>query len=1213
LKRIHLLACLTLLFLTAALAPGFAQQLTVSPTSISLTGQSGGAEVNQRLTLISASPVGFLVTANPAVSWLRYTPTSGSTPAQTTVDVYCNPAGLAVGTYTTTLLIYGGPSVLNVPVSFTVGSLGASPSSLSFSYQTGGTFPVAQAVTISGPTAAAFSVTVSTVSGGNWLQVAPVSGITPQTLSIGVNSAVVVGLASGTYTGTVNITPTSTGSGSLVSVPVTLTVGAPAQVTASPTAVNFGYQIGGANNVVQQTLTLSSNTTTAISYGLITTVDPNPAGLNWLTVNPTSGVVNASASAAIAVSVNASTLPQGTYNGKITVFTPGATPATQDIPVRLVVSSLPLLNVPTGTLAFTYQVGTTLPAAQTVTPTSTSTTLQYTIAATTSSGGSWLVVPSSGTTPSGFSVSVNPAGLASGTYNGTITVTGINTGSVAQQIPVVLTVSNEPVIVSGASSLSFAYQIGQNLPPLQSVRVSSSTGSQLAYSVSASQSWIVLGNQTSGLTEGVFTVQVNAAGQGAGSYDGTITITAYNPTTGAAVANSPVTIPVKLYVSTSPLLLASPTAMSFTAQVAGTAPTPQTISLTSTSATDQLNFSVQYTTESGSNWLLVGPQSGSTPNSLTVYVNPVLLSAGVYTGTIRVTATTAGGAAVGNSPLVIPVTLTMTQGALAVSPSSLTFTQTAGGSAPAAQILTVTSTGPSANYTVAANNGTIALTWLAISTTSGTTPGSVSVSVDASRLTPGTYQGQVTVSSPGLANSPVTIPVTFTVNAGTIAASPASLTFTSVQGGSTTAAQAVSVTATVGNTLSYSIAVATTAGGNWLVANPVTGVTPGTVNITANPAGLTAGTYSGSVTITSSGATGSPITIPVTFTVSAPLSLTVSPTTLSFAYTSGLTVPAAQTVSVTSPGGVAALTATAQMANGSGWLTVSPSSANTPASFSVAVTPQNLAAGTYTGAVTISSPTSTSPVTIAVTLTVQTIPPPNATAIVNSASFVSGAVAPGEIITIGGTGMAGANDSYGLQLESGLVATKLGDTRVLFDGIAAPLVYVSANQVNAVVPYNVSGRVSTRIQVEYKGVTGSAIELRVVDSAPAIFTQNQSGTGPGAISNQNFSLNTASNPAARGSVVVVYATGEGQTSPVGVNGSVTPSNGSGLKRPLLNVTATVGGHAARVLYAGSAPGFISGAFQVNVEIPAEASSGAQAIVVTVGANNSQPGVTVAVQ
>jgi uncharacterized protein (TIGR03437 family) len=100
--------------------------------------------------------------------------------------------------------------------------------------------------------------------------------------------------------------------------------------------------------------------------------------------------------------------------------------------------------------------------------------------------------------------------------------------------------------------------------------------------------------------------------------------------------------------------------------------------------------------------------------------------------------------------------------------------------------------------------------------------------------------------------------------------------------------------------------------------------------------------------------------------------------------------------------------------------------------------------------------------------------------------------------------------------------------------------------------------------------------------------------------------------------VSVYMTGEGQTNPGGVNGAVAPNTAAGLKNPLLQpVTATVGGLAASVKYAGSAPGFVNGAMQVNVEIPANAPSGPQVIVITLGATgasfSTQGGVTVAVQ
>jgi uncharacterized protein (TIGR03437 family) len=81
-----------------------------------------------------------------------------------------------------------------------------------------------------------------------------------------------------------------------------------------------------------------------------------------------------------------------------------------------------------------------------------------------------------------------------------------------------------------------------------------------------------------------------------------------------------------------------------------------------------------------------------------------------------------------------------------------------------------------------------------------------------------------------------------------------------------------------------------------------------------------------------------------------------------------------------------------------------------------------------------------------------------------------------------------------------------------------------------------------------------------------------------------------------------------------VNGLITPTNGAGLKSPILPVTATIGGVPAQVPYAGTAPGIVSGIMQVNVLIPAGAPSGsAVPVVVSVGTASSQPGVTLAIQ
>jgi uncharacterized protein (TIGR03437 family) len=163
------------------------------------------------------------------------------------------------------------------------------------------------------------------------------------------------------------------------------------------------------------------------------------------------------------------------------------------------------------------------------------------------------------------------------------------------------------------------------------------------------------------------------------------------------------------------------------------------------------------------------------------------------------------------------------------------------------------------------------------------------------------------------------------------------------------------------------------------------------------------------------------------------------------------------------------------------------------------------------------------------------------------------------------------------------------------------------------VPYEIAGRATTTVRISYRGVQSEPVVYNVTASAPGIYTQNSQGFGPGAIRNQDFSYNGPNNPAAKGSVVSVVMTGEGVTNPGSTTGAVTPGSGSGLNRPVLLVSATVAGVTARVFYAGSAPGFVYGVMQANVEIPLNVPSGAQPIVITVGANQTQTGVTVAVQ
>jgi len=1190
----------------------------------------------------------------PSQSWLTVTPSFGTTPQTFTVTANpTSPTILSPGTYQDTNFRIEGPNnTIVVPVTLTVSSIAVAPQTLSFAYALGGNASQSQNLTLSGQPLT-YIVTETFISGGNWLQpAAPSSGTLPGNSQVAIllNPFVVPELTVGTYQATVTITPS--GSSAAVNIPVTLTVSPEPAVTVTPATVNLNYQIGGANNQGPQAVTLATTSTVALPYSLgPAAVGPNPEGCNWIVVNPASGTIPASASAqspgsaqsTIGYSCPSPGLPAGSYSGSVPVSVTGGSLSTSNIPVNLLVSGSPLLYLPTGALNFSYQIGTNPPAAQSVTPQSsavaasaTTGQMPVTASATTASGGSWLVVTPTASFNTGtpISVSVNPVNLLPGTYMGTVTVApalGAGAGNGAQTIQVTLTVGNNPSIEANVSSLglAFPYEIGQSVPVAQTVNLSSSTGAQLTYSVTSAEAtagaeatcgsvaWLSLGGNTSGVTNGSFTVAVqNLTGLPAGTCIGSITVTATDPATGAAAIGSPLTIPVTLYVSSTPLLVVNPPSLGFTSIVSGAGST-QNLIVSSTDPSTNIVYTVAETTSSGGNWLAVS-SSGSTAagqNVVSVSVNSGLLSAGTYTGTVTITATTAG---IGNSPVTIPVTLQVTTGTLSLSTNTLGFTYIPGGSIPVAQAVQVSGGGSALNFTVAANSGTAGVNWLSVTPTSGTTPGTLSISVNPTGLAAGTYGGSVVVTAPNASGSPQTIQVTLAVNAGTITASPspaAGLTFTQGAGG-ISPAQTITISSTPVSVSFTATATTTGNSGNWLVVSPSSGSTTGTVQVSVNATSLAVGTYTGAVTITASGASGSPITYAVTLNVVNPITITATPSKLTFAGILNATAPAAQSVQVgaTGPTGAAVaifpFTTLAATTAGGTWLSVTPTSGNDPGTISVSVNTVGLAAGAYTGTVTISSTNQNgaTPATVTVSLVVTTAPTPVIAAVANAASGFVGGVSPGEEVAIYGSNF-GPSTVVGATPTGGAYPTTLSNTQVLFDGTPAPIIAVTSGQVNVMVPYGVSGRASTAVQVTYLGVTSASINYNVTAAVPGIYTLNQTGSGQGAILNQNLSVNGASNPAAKNSVVAIYMTGEGITSPASVTGQLAVN----LNKPVLTVTATVNGVAAQVQYAGSAPGLVYGVMQVNVLIPASTPTGTQSIVVTVGTTNSQAGVTVAVQ
>jgi uncharacterized protein (TIGR03437 family) len=241
-------------------------------------------------------------------------------------------------------------------------------------------------------------------------------------------------------------------------------------------------------------------------------------------------------------------------------------------------------------------------------------------------------------------------------------------------------------------------------------------------------------------------------------------------------------------------------------------------------------------------------------------------------------------------------------------------------------------------------------------------------------------------------------------------------------------------------------------------------------------------------------------------------------------------------------------------------------------------------------------------------------------AVVNAASYspTQMAVAPGEIVALYGSNLGPAKGvPMQVNPDGKTVATSLGGATVLFDNVPAALTYVSATQVNAVVPYGVAGKISTQVQAQYQGAISPAVPIGVQAAAPGLFSLDGSGNGAAAVLNQDYKVNSALVPAARGSVVMIYCTGGGVTSPLSVDATLTPVPSDPSQLPWLtqsaNVAVTIGGLPATVWYAGGAPGAIAGLTQINAQIPAGVTPGsAVPVLVQIGASKSQTGVTIAV-
>jgi uncharacterized protein (TIGR03437 family) len=613
-------------------------------------------------------------------------------------------------------------------------------------------------------------------------------------------------------------------------------------------------------------------------------------------------------------------------------------------------------------------------------------------------------------------------------------------------------------------------------------------------------------------------------------------------------------------------LLATPNQLTVNYQAGAAAPDPRTVRFFGQNGAFT-GASIQVT---GASWL-----SASQPDSsgaVTVSFNPAGLAPGTYTGTI-----------IGTPPVPpelseFPAATATVQVTLVVSSQPVLIVDPMDVNAPANTTyyspvsLAVKSNGTPASFTASATT-TAGGNWLSLDQTSGTTPATINVQANTAGLPGGFYFG--TVSLVGPLN---TVNVQVTLAIYPIPKPPLSITSgiteTREEGtGNPTATLSLSVKNKTGP---LTLQVTTDDGANWLSASVFDQNLNAVVMSHIDSAALPPGAYHGTIIATAGGET---VQARVTLNIlpKPHTLLRVSPSSFTFQTSVGVESPA-QTMTIDSDQpALIDFTFAAPVhlkSDGNSPLTA-------PSVFSLSGYSDS--PGVFTGSITIKNSFGSTTVLITVEVTGSAERAPVLTSVVNGASHRAMALAPGEIITLHGIGIG--PQPTGPQLDAqGRISTGVGtNTRVEINDQPAPVLYASPSQWNVIVPYEVAAHSSATVRVVTYGQASRVWTLPVAPAAPAIFTLTASGVGPGAVLNQDNTVNSPTNPAPVGTIIQIYATGGGQSNPPAETGSVTPGSGGGGNQ--LPIKAFFAGDEAAVVFAGPAPTLASGVLQVNAVVP----------------------------
>ncbi len=917
-----------------------------------------------------------LVATGNGGNWLTLTPATGvhGTPSAFSVSI-ANASALPAGTYTGEIIFFEYPNntvAMTVPVTLTIRPATAAffdnlAGGLSYFLPTGGTVPT-QSLQIrnGGAGTLKWTGTKSTGDGGAWLTLSTAAGTAPSIVNVGIVPSKLPGggLIAGTYCGQLVFSTT----GDVGTVPVCAVVGD--SIFRQENPISFTMTQGGPNPL-PQVLNHASNHT---SFNFYRTVAATGTGGSWLSTNPAAGVLTTPE--ATTVSVDATTLPAGTYTGEVSYFEYPNNTMALTVPVTLTIvppASRAYFDDLPGGLSF-YTAGSTPPAQTLQIRNAGIGTLSWTGTVSTSDGGKWLVAtPLTGTAPATVTVSIVPAnlpsaGLVAGTYCGELT---FQTAGDVGTVPVCAVVG--PNSFEQVNPLSFTMTTGGGNPLPQSITLASSGTNFNFYvdSVSTAKggSWLKIAPSSGVLaTPEAVTVSVSAATLPAGTYTGEIVFSEYPGNTMS------VTVPVTLTVApaASAYFDNLPGELSFFLKPGGKPPV-QPVQIRN-AGTGTLNWTGSTSTADGGKWLTLSAASGAAGATVNVGITPANLPggglvAGTYCG--QVVFLTAGDSGT------IPVCATVGPNVFNQM-QPLSFNMPLGGSNPLPQVISLTSTGTNFNFYNAAVSTSKGGNWLTLSATTGVfaTPEAFTVSVNASALPVGTYTGEIIFAAYPSNGMAITIPVSLTITScgPFFDAMPGLMSFSFPPSSTNPPAQTLQIRAAGAGSLAWKLVTSTSDGGAWLSVAVKAGTAPSTVTVkivnSALPgSGLVAGSFNGQLLFQSSGGN---VTVPVTVVV-GPNGFTPLPP-LNFNMNLGGATPAPQAFSVTSTG-TAFNFYTVAVATGKGgnWLKSAPATGvdGTPTTITATVNGSGLQTGVYEGEIVFFEyPSGTMEMIVPVTLTV---------------------------------------------------------------------------------------------------------------------------------------------------------------------------------------------------------------------------------------------------